>query len=601
MEGGVVKQLFEKRKAALLLSLGTSVGLAVGGSLAWWLTQQRPVAGLPGGSDVIPQEAVTAIAFSTDEGQWQQLKRFGNSDMQSSVTNRLAQWRDRLMTDNGLNYQRDIKPWVGPEITVAFLLPPAPKADANNNSIQPYTSPGQGTTAESSIVVMPIVNPEKANQWWAQPAVAKNQDWVDREYKGLRIREVQGQTERAYAIVKLDDRFVIVGDDSQSLERVIDTYRGGAALTKTPGYGSAFGQLASDNEKPLLRFYVNVPAARTLTQSNPLQPLPPLSLVPLRNNQGTVGNLTVESDGLQLRGVSWLAANSKYRYRVTNNAKQIPDLLPADALLVTSGGNFQQFWQDYSQPISDDSASANAIPGSNLLSPNSLEQGLTRLTGLNLQSDVLPWTNGEYAMALISEPGTADSPNPKTGAVLLLQSTDRKAADQAFQKFDSTLKDRYRFKVTAGKIAEQSVVTLVSPFSALTITRGWLNNNIAFVALGNGVANTILPSPGKALAADTTFREATASSLDANNGHFFLKVDRLVAPVTNLPLPILPAENRAFLSSIRAIGLTTAIQDSRTTRYDLHLLLRRPGEAPAPSAESPSSSAAPSLAPSPGQ
>jgi hypothetical protein len=108
-----------------------------------------------------------------------------------------------------------------------------------------------------------------------------------------------------------------------------------------------------------------------------------------------------------------------------------------------------------------------------------------------------------------------------------------------------------------------------------------LDGNVAFLTVGPDLASTIVPAPTKPLAENPLFRQATSTELVANNGHFFLDVDRLSNPNVNLPLPQLPPENQAFLKAVRAIGITAALQDSRTTRYDVNVLLRK-GNSPAP-------------------
>jgi hypothetical protein len=579
----VAKQLFDKRKPALLLTLGTAAGLIVGGGIALWLTQHQPIADSPLGTEIVPQDAALSLSFSTNQGQWDQLKRFGTPEAQAALGQNLTKLRDRFLTGNGLNYQSDIQPWVGREVTVAFLLPPAP-ADAKSGSqqVQPYTPPDSTKPAESAVAVMPIASPEKAQQFMEKTKGNASAVWADRDYKGARIREVHNDAALAYAVTNLDNHFVVISKDEKAVERVVDTYRGSASVLQVSGYRQAFTQLNQKQDNPILRLYLNVPAARSLTTNNPLQPVPPLSLTPLQNNQGTVAEVTVQSDGVRVQGVSWLASDSKLDHKVVTSPNRMLNLLPAESLLMASGGNLKEFWQDYSQPI-------EGVPNRGLFDPNNLRQGLTNFTGLDLDRDLIPWMEGEYAMALVSAPGTANSPDPRTGIVLMVQASDRNAADQTYQKLDGIMKDRYHFRVSEGQVNGKPVINWVSPFSALTVSRGWLDNNIAFLAVGNGLASTILPAPDKPLAADDLFKTTTSTDLNSNNGHFFVEVERLVAPVTNLPLPILPPENRAFLSSIQAIGVTSAIQDSRTTRYDVHVSLRKFGDTPESPAVSPSS------------
>lgn len=573
----MVGKLLFKRKPALLLTLGSAAGFLIGGVVAWSLLQRRPtIAGMPTGAEIIPQETVMTLSFSTDKAQWQQLRRFGTPETQAALDKKLAGLRDQLLISNGLNYQRDVQPWVGNEITAAFLLPSAPNAKAADKQVQPYDPAALAAGEQTAVLVLPIADAAKAQQLLTSPKVAATQDWVDRDYKGIKIREVHGKTERAYAAAVLENRFVVVANDAKAVERVIDTSKGKPSVAQTPGYNQALSHITSTN--PFMQVYVNLPNATALTANNTSQPIPPQALTPLKQNQGVAAAVTLEPEGMRLQGVSWLAPNRKTRFKVTNNAERMPLLLPAETLLVASGGNLKQLWQNYTQQ-------PNEAP-QGFLNPDTLRQGLANLTGLNLDNDLIPWMNGEYALALVSAPAAQGASGAKSGVMLLVQTTDRKAAEQTFKRLDELMKTRYRFQVNETQVDGKPAISWVSPFTALTVTHGWLDGNVAFLAVGPDLASTIVPAPDKPLSDNPLFRQTASTDLVPNNGQFFLEVDRLSNPNVSLPLPQLPPENQAFLKAIRAIGVTSALQDGRTTRYDVRVLLRKgnaPGALPSPS------------------
>ena len=584
----MVRKLLHKRKSALLLTLGSAAGFAVGGVMAWSLLQKRPtLVGMPTGADVIPQDAALTIAFTTDKGQWQQLRRFGTAESQAAFDKTLAGLRDQLLIANGLNYPRDIQPWVGSEITAAVLLPPA---DAKAPKTQPYDPAALAAGDQSMVMVMPIADPTKAQEILTRPQVAANQDWVDRDYKGIKIREVHGQQAKAYAATVLDNRFVVAANDGKAIERVIDTFKGKPSVAQAPGYSQALSHIAAT--APFMQLYVNLPAATTLTSSNTSQSIPPQLIGLLRPNQGLAATMSLESEGLRFQGVSWLAPNHKTRFKVQNSAERMPLLLPSETLLAVSGGNLKQSWQTFSQPAEANEPSASA-PGQ-LFNPDTMRRGLNSLTGLDLDQDLMPWMNGEFALALVSAPATSSasttpsapaSPTPvqgensRAGLLLLNQTSDRKAAEQTFKQLDELMKTRYRFQVSETQVGGKPATTWVSPFTALNVTHGWLDGDVAFLAIGADLASTLVPAPTKPLNDNTFFRQTDSADLKPNNGHFFLEVDRLINPDAKLPLPQLPTEHQSLLGAIRAIGLTSALQDGRTTRYDLHLVLRK-GNAP---------------------
>jgi Protein of unknown function (DUF3352) len=565
----MIQNPFKKQKPAVLVAVGSAVGLLVGGAIAWWSLQQPVIEGLPAGADIIPEDAAITLSFSTNEGQWRQLRQFGTPQTEAALNKNWTQLRDRLLTANGLDYGRDIKPWLGNEITVAFL---APVGNPATQPIQPYTAdPLKGDA--SAVLVLPIANPGKAQAVLAQPKVAAGQEWVDRDYKGIKIREVQGKAERAYAAAVLGDRYLVASPDSKALEQVIDTFKGKPAVTRTPGYGQAFMQLKA--EAPLLRTYVNVPVASVVAANNANQPIPPQGLALLQGNQGLASTMELESEGVGVQAIAWLPTDSKIRYSTENTAQRMPSLLPDSTLLMTSGGNFKQTWQNYSQAIGN-----SAMGG--VFSPSFIRQGFNNLTGMDFDQDLSNWMTGEFSLALISDPGTANAANLKAGVLLLAQAGDRKAADAAFKKLDGVMRDRYQFRVNNTQVGDKPATAWISPFSSLTVTRGWLDGNIAFMAIGSEVGNTIIPAPAKALATNPLFNSTASKTLEANNGHFFMATERLTNQDTRLPLPILPAESQAYFSALRSLHVTAATQDAQTTRYDVHVLLRKVSNPPAP-------------------
>ncbi|MBD3883429.1 DUF3352 domain-containing protein [Phormidium tenue FACHB-886] len=597
----MANQLFEKlfkikkQKPAVLIAIGSTAGLAVGGAIAWWSLQQPVIEELPAGADIIPQETALTVSVSTNTGQWRQLQQFGTTETAAALNKNWSQFYDRLLSANGFDFERDIKPWVGSEMTVAFLTPDALSDSPDLQQVQPYSpDPLKGDTPP--VLVLPIANPAKAQELLSKPKVAEGQEWVDRDYRGIKIREVHGKTEHAYAAAVLGNRYVVISPNSQAIDRVVDTFRGEAAIARTPGYGQAFTQLKTDSS-PLLRLYVNISTASQVAANNATQPIPPQGLALLQGNQGLAASMELAPQGVEVEAISWLPGDSKVRYQVSNTAERMPNLLPASTLLMTSGGNFRQFWQNHTQLIGNDSTTGG------VLNPNFLRQGFSNLTGLNLDKDLAEWMEGEFALALVSEPAVVNAANPaagtptKAGLLLLAQAGDRKAADESFKKLDALMQERYRFRVEAAKLGNQPVVNWISPFSSLTVTRGWLDGNVAFLAVGSGVGSTIAPMPVKSLAQNPLFQNSSSKTLTPNNGHFYLELERLANRNLSLPLPELPPENQAYLNAIRSLNVTSAIQDSRTTRYDVRMLLRRVSDSPAAPSPNATPQAAPTAAP----
>jgi Spy/CpxP family protein refolding chaperone len=550
-------------KSPLLLTLGVAAALVAGGGAAYWYFSQ-PKAG-PGdmllGAEVIPQNALMAVAVTTDAGQWQQLRQFGTPQSQAAFDKNLAQLRDRLLTANGFDYQRDIQPWVGEEVTFAFL---------GNNA--PFTAP-PGTTQQPVVIVLPIRDGLKAKQILESPRPGSGQV-SDRTYKGFQIKETQ-TAGQGYSATVLDGKFLVVTTEPKATDQTIDSYTEKTTLSTIPGYAQALGQIKA--EQRFGKVYINLPAAAAISAANAGKTLTPEQQA--QQSQGLAAIATLAPDGIQFKSVSWLKPDSQRTLEVKNEAQLMPSRLPADTILMVSGGNLQQFWRDYSQ-----GAGSNPITP---IDPKLIQEGLKSTVGMDWEQDFLPWMKGEFAIALTGAPeGT--SPNLPFSILFLTKTSDRRAAEASLKKLDDAMVNRYKFQVQESQVNGQPVIAWTIPQSGTAINRGWLDGDIAFLSLGAPIANAIVPRPTQPLQDSEAFKAAITPGLNPNNGHFFADVDQAINS-KRFPILQLPPGNKELVAAIRSIGVTAAIKDNRTIRYDVFTTLQKgnpPKPLPAPTVPS---------------
>ncbi|BCX10867.1 MAG: hypothetical protein KatS3mg066_4726 [Fischerella sp.] len=105
---------------------------------------------------------------------------------------------------------------------------------------------------------------------------------------------------------------------------------------------------------------------------------------------------------------------------------------------------------------------------------------------------------------------------------------------------------------------------------------------MAFFALGAPVSDRIIPKLNNTLANTPLFQQTVPSEPNPTNGQFFLDVERTVQ---NFPLPTLLPNQKTFLAATRSIGITSAVNDSRSNRYDIFLALKKVGDATSSSSQ----------------
>lgn len=569
------------------------VGLLVGGAVAalWFLWKQQPSARLPSGTTLVPNEALMSISLSTDPRQWEKLRQFGTPESQAWFDEQLLTLRDRLLSDNGYNYQEDIEPWVGKEITIAFL-PPIP--------VEVSESEGEGETAnadgdgepeqngeentespsltgiprgnESIVLLLPIANASRAQQVLENAPTPQSGAWTTREYKGVEIKENPGTDSDLYAVTVLDGKFLAVANSRYGIDRTIDTYKGALSLADLPNAGKIWQKLEGD--RAFARVFVNIPVASAVASLN-RQNSRIDEIAKLQPNQGFAATATIENDGIAFDSAMWRRPKSERTYSVENKAKMMADRLPAAMSIAIVGSNLQGLWNDYVAEID-----VNPIA---VINPQWLQTAIKTTTNLDLEQDLLSWMAGEFALAMIPPAEDNQSTFPAS-VVLMVQASDVRAGEETLAKLDERMQDEYQFKLSRETIGDRELVTWQSPQGSLTVTRGWLDGNVAFLTVGAPAVDRIVPKPETSLRTNTLFQTTVPAQPTPSNGYVFIDVENLLA--LNAPKLRLPTQQGAFLDAIRAIGLRMAVENDRTLRHHLFVRLKQAGEAlPLPPAQ----------------
>ncbi|AMW31043.1 DUF3352 domain-containing protein [Arthrospira platensis] len=552
--------MLAKNKPSLLVTIG-AIAILIGGGVAAYfvLTARRTIRDVPLGANIVPQDALLAVSVSTSPQKWQTLQQYGTSQSQAAFEQLLIQWRDRIFTDQGYDFEQDIQPWIGNEVMMAWLPDPALVSGQPSPS---GDTPRQSPMTSARILLLPIANPLRAQEILTARKSLNQGEILERNYRGIDIFETQGRLQN-YSIAVLDREFLLVSDDPRATDRAIDTYRGDTSLAATPGYSAAVQQIR--NSQAFAQVYLNIPVAASLASMTAAQPIPPESLEQLKRHQGFATTAILRDNGINFQGVSWLRPNTDRKLTVGNSTDGMLRRIPDTAIMTLGGSNLKQFWSDYNQ-----GANANPIAPFN---PQALAASLQESIGMELQRDFLSWMDGEFSLSVIPAISNPDTPQRfMAGLIFMIRVSDRNAADTALQQLDEILRGR-SFQVGDAQLNGQPVVQWTSPYGGFTVLRGWLDGDVAFVNLGAAVANQIIPQPQTAISSSSLFRQTFPSSLSPKHGNFYINVEQ-VFNRQNLSLPPLPPQQEVWVNAVQSIGLTTAVTDNHTSRYDLFVNLK---------------------------
>ncbi|MGB5961921.1 MAG: DUF3352 domain-containing protein [Coleofasciculaceae cyanobacterium] len=560
----MLKKKLKKNKKPWLIAFGAAVLIIGGGSAAYFLLLQRHIflGNTPAGAKFIPQDALLTASISTDAAQWQQLRQYGTPETQAALEAQLKQLQE-LLTANGYNYEQDVKPWLGKTVMIAYL--PANTA----------TPPAAPVVNQPDLIVLPIEKPAEAKQL-LEKAQSK-QKLATRTYKGLQIQETKKNNAQNYSVAILDS-FLVVTKNPQTIERVIDTYKSTASMAVTPGYGENLAKISDSNA--FAQLYLNSSVVWAAAAANSLRPIPPEKLAATQQRQGVAATVNLEPEGMRFRGISWLKPNSTQKYQVENKTNTLARRLPADTLVMFSGGNLSRFWQDNAQ-----NADSNPL---SIISTNNLSATLKSAFGLSFEEDLLPWMDGEFSVAMLPASPEAltqqgQSVQLGAGVVLMIQASDRARAEKTFQQLDQIMATRYQFQVEPTEVKGQPIVNWNSPLGGLNASHGWLDGNVVFLSLGAPVSSAFAPKPQAPLSDNQLFQQTVPTQPNPSNSKIFIDVDRAINNGTFNLSQLLSQEQRLLAKGMRSIGVTSAIKDQRSMRFDLFLQMKIIPQSPSPS------------------
>ena len=571
-----LSKLLDKRQTPPTFVLLGAALLVSGGLIAYLNFRQRAPRSLaPVGMQMVPRSALATVTLTTDELTWTKLRQFGTADTQQQLDTFLKDWKSRLFTANGYSFKRDVKPWIGDRVTLAFL--PAEAAGTAGAT-------GGGLDAQDFVLIVPIDDPIKAKTALSEELEKSETVSAERSYKGIKVQTLTSSEGDVVETAVIGTNWIVLGSTAAAIDQAIETYKGGRSLLDVTGYRKAATRMEvpQPQGKNFAQLYLNISAATKAFEPPNDSSNRQGSVLPLQGSEGIVARVLVEPEGVRFEGTSWLLPKQDLVYgQMSNEAGEMPRRLPGDTLVMMSGSNLQQFWQGFSEG----NTSPPFFPDA-----RNLKAGLLTQTGLDIDEDIMPWAAGEFALGVLPPQETEAEVQESEGAeesetaedrietvesaplLVMVQTNDRRAAESVWAQLDDVMASRYRFAVETSEFEGGSVTKWISPFQGVQFSHGWLPGNVTFFSVGDGVSESIAPQPKQSLAATRLFQTLTDKAPDPNNGHFYIDLSQINQLESVFPLPQLGEEGPT--AAIQAVGLTSEVGD-RTMDYELYVKLAK--------------------------
>ncbi len=237
-------------------------------------------------------------------------------------------------------------------------------------------------------------------------------------------------------------------------------------------------------------------------------------------------------------------------------ANQLLTRLPAATYLSANSRNFKQQWQTMV-------AAPETNPTRQLLIAE-LGKAVRSATGLDPEKDVIPWMDGEYALFFFpTTEGFLNYLYPKLnlGVGLMLQTSDRAAAEAALKKLDQFVKKEARgeLAIVPRRLKGQPIVSWEGKDNGKRVSvlsYAWLNENTIVMTTGAGAMAALNPKPYLPLHLNHTFQTATTSFPIPNEGYFYVNMGATLSFLYNLILPSVPQAYDPFIQEAQRIAGT---------------------------------------------
>lgn len=421
------------------LAAGATVLLLIAIGGFFWLTSQSPLDVLRGGTGANPTTAIfvpkqapvmASLLVNPDrlEAFRQLVARPVNRRRSRAELNQLE---NSLLANKDINYRRDIRPWLGNEITWAVT---SLDFDRNqHNAVQP-----------GYLLAVTTKNARAAREFlqlfYSKQASAGTADLVFEQYKGVNLiykrpltsLEASTSASNSSEIPEtltsavVGDRFVLFANHPQVLREALNNVQ---AANLSLEDDREYQQLLPSLKEPRIGLsWLNLPSLAAWISKQPIPVQASQTLAKDTTASRLAIAFSVNPQGL-LAQTALLSATASDESLTPALSQPVDALqyIPAQSAVAIAGTDLNQFWNHFSSELASDETLKPLI-----------DQSLASLQsrwGIQLPEEVFSWVQGEYALSLVPRPDTV---NPD--GIFVAQKAAGAKAEEAIEHLDDLAK-----------------------------------------------------------------------------------------------------------------------------------------------------------------
>lgn len=521
---------------------------------------------------IVPKDTMLAAYIDTDSQNWQRLQQFGPPEFQTAIAKSFETWEKGIFSQKELNYQTDLKPWVG-DVMLALLPPLSDKNSKPNKESANVAAPEsetptnpQGNSEENVLLVVGIQNPLKA---WLFQRDFKSRTALkieEFEYKGVKISQsIIGENPPNYSAVL--GKHLLLAEEQKVIEKAIDSYQNSASLA-TSSEGTELLKKWQEIKNPVLQVYL--PNSTILTQGWPEN----ISENPRSEKAAgikyAVVSAGIEPDGIRFKAIAKVDPALIPKPASRGNQTGLLNRFPSETIALINGKGLKSYWAMVMEQVSIEPAMANKL--------TAMKTAFKANTNLDLDRDIFSWMDGEFALGVMPL-NQGIMAQIGFGGVILLETSDRPLAEATMKKIDRTFATKFPLLKVGAKTYENLPVTewRVKSQDIVLGGYGWLEPNLLLIALGQPMISLMSRSVAEPLNTSQNFLAIAGSLPTPNQGYFYLNMEQLMTIVNRAPLPPgnqISPDVLAVLNSIQGIGMTNTRPAAEITQTDMLVALK---------------------------
>lgn len=413
-----------------------ATGLLLIAVAGWfWLTSQSPlnllqqgVVANPTAAIFVPKQAPAMVSLLVNPGRLEAFRQLVARPISRRRSRaELNRIENSLLLNTDINYQRDIQPWLGDEISLAVTSLDFDRNPANS------TQPGY-------LLVVKTKDGERARQFlqlfYSKQAATSVDDIVFEKYKGVNLiyrrplsqlqassnASNQNPLPEALTSAVVGDRFVLFANHPKVLRDALNNVQ---AANLSLEDDSEYQQMLQTLSEPRIGLsFVNIPALAAWISQQP---------APVRDSFKGSETLAL---GLSLNRLGLVAQTALLGSETTDSSRE-PSLaepvaalqyIPAQSAFAIAGTDLNQLWTQLSSG-----------EGMNDAVKPLLEKAIASLQsrwGIQLPEEIFSWVQGEYALSMMPRP---DRGNPDW---IFVAQKGSEAAESSIEHLDAVAKQR---------------------------------------------------------------------------------------------------------------------------------------------------------------